>query len=91
MKEATEVCKLRLFLSLVSSALDTSELEPLPNMDFNIMHGNSLIGFLNEKEVRMQSSFFGESYSQIKNKYNKLVNRYKNKSLSFKELKKLKK
>ncbi len=90
MKEATEVCKLRLFLSLVSSALDTSELEPLPNMDFNIMHGNSLIGFLNEKEARMQSSFFGESYSQIKNKYNKLVNQYKNKSLSFENLKELK-
>ena len=46
MKEAAEVCKLRLFLSLVSSALNEKELEPLPNMDFNIMHGNSLIGFL---------------------------------------------
>ena len=50
MKEATEVCKLRLFLSLVSSALDSSDLEPLPNLDFNILCGNSLIGFLREDE-----------------------------------------
>ncbi len=90
MKEATEVCKLRLFLSLVSSALDSTELEPLPNMDFNIMHGNSLIGFLKEKNTNEQFSLFGESYSQIKEKYNKLVNQYKNKSLSFEKLKELK-
>ncbi|MCY4320779.1 MAG: hypothetical protein OXC37_00010 [Bdellovibrionaceae bacterium] len=98
MKEATEVCKLRLFLSLVSSALNEKELEPLPNMDFNIMHGNSLIGFLNEenqvKEDEKQlewSAILGESYSQIKTKYNKLVNQYKNQALSFEKLKKLKK
>ncbi|MEH1929119.1 MAG: DNA methyltransferase [Nostoc sp.] len=44
MEEATEIAKLRLFLALVSSAHDVEELEPLPNIDFNIMAGNSLIG-----------------------------------------------
>ena len=48
MPEATEICKLRLFLSLVGTALETEELEPLPNIDFNIMTGDSLIGFLKE-------------------------------------------
>ncbi len=46
MEEATEIAKLRLFLALVSSAHDVNELEPLPNIDFNIMAGNSLIGLI---------------------------------------------
>jgi hypothetical protein len=46
MEEATEIAKLRLFLALVSSAQDVRELEPLPNIDFNIMAGNSLIGLI---------------------------------------------
>ncbi|BAY91162.1 MULTISPECIES: Eco57I restriction-modification methylase domain-containing protein [unclassified Tolypothrix] len=46
MEEATEIAKLRLFLALVSSAHDVNQLEPLPNIDFNIMAGNSLIGLM---------------------------------------------
>ncbi len=46
MEEATEIAKLRLFLALVSSAHHVSDLEPLPNIDFNIMSGNSLIGMM---------------------------------------------
>jgi len=51
MEEATEIAKLRLFLALVSSAHDVSELEPLPNIDFNIMAGNSLIGLIQVDET----------------------------------------
>ena len=90
MKEATEVCKLRLFLSLVATALDRRELEPLPNIDFNIVHGNSLIGFLKEDHITEQLSFDGSSYTQMKEKYNKLIKQYKTKSLSFDKLKELK-
>ena len=46
MEEATEIAKLRLFLALVSSAQSVDQLEPLPNIDFNIMNGNSLIGMM---------------------------------------------
>ncbi|MDB9340008.1 Eco57I restriction-modification methylase domain-containing protein [Nodularia spumigena] len=46
MEEATEIAKLRLFLALVSAADKVDELEPLPNIDFNIMAGNSLIGLI---------------------------------------------
>ncbi len=41
---ATEIAKLRLFLALVASVQTVEQLEPLPNIDFNILPGNSLIG-----------------------------------------------
>ena len=46
MEEATEIAKLRLFLALVASAESVEQLEPLPNIDFNILSGNSLIGLM---------------------------------------------
>ncbi|MDH6060994.1 ATP-binding protein [Chrysosporum bergii ANA360D] len=46
MPEAVEIAKLRLFLELVASAHTVDDLEPLPNIDFNIMAGNSLIGLI---------------------------------------------
>jgi hypothetical protein len=60
MEEATEIAKLRLFLALVASAQKVEQLEPLPNIDFNIMYGNSLIGLLrvdaNQFNKHFQSS-----------------------------------
>ncbi len=50
MEEATEIAKLRLFLALVASAQSLDELEPLPNIDFNVMAGNSLIGLIRVDE-----------------------------------------
>jgi len=55
MPEAVEIAKLRLFLALVSAAHDVSELEPLPNIDFNIMSGNSLIGLIRVDETGFDS------------------------------------
>jgi hypothetical protein len=46
MEEAAEIARLRLFLALVASAQTVDQLEPLPNIDFNILAGNSLIGLL---------------------------------------------
>ena len=46
MEEATEIARLRLFLALVAAANHADDLEPLPNIDFNILAGNSLIGLL---------------------------------------------
>ncbi len=49
---AVEICKLRLWLSMVADLEDEpDEVEPLPNIDFNIRQGNSLIGFTNVEEV----------------------------------------
>ncbi len=50
MEEATEITKLRLFLTLVASAEKLEQLELLPNVDFNIMAGNSLIGLVRVDE-----------------------------------------
>lgn len=46
-EEATEICKLRLFLQLASQLSNVKEIEPLPDIDFNIYAGNSLVGGLN--------------------------------------------
>jgi type I restriction-modification system DNA methylase subunit len=49
---AVEICKLRLWLSMVADIEDEpSEVEPLPNIDFNIRQGNSLIGFTELVEI----------------------------------------
>ena len=57
MKEATEIAKLRLFLKLASCAevdyrKENYGLEALPDIDFNIRAGNSLVGFANYQSVR---------------------------------------
>jgi len=46
MAEAVEIARLRLFLALVAAIRPGDKLEPLPNIDFNILSGNSLIGLL---------------------------------------------
>jgi hypothetical protein len=50
MEEASEIAKLRLFLAMVSSVRRVEDLEPLPNIDFNILAGNSLVGLMRVDE-----------------------------------------
>jgi hypothetical protein len=57
MEEAVEICKLRLFLKLAAQvepnmARDNLGIEPLPDIDFNIRVGNSLVGYATTDEVR---------------------------------------
>jgi hypothetical protein len=59
MEEATEIAKLRLFLALVASVEKASQLEPLPNIDFNILTGHSLIGLL-----RIDADEFDQRHAQ---------------------------
>ncbi len=56
MREAVEIAKLRLFLKLVATVeADYKKknlgLEPLPDIDFNIRAGNTLIGFATEADL----------------------------------------
>ncbi len=44
MGEAAEIAKLRLFLKLVAQLDNVSQIEPLPDLDFNIKSGNLLVG-----------------------------------------------
>lgn len=57
MEEAVEICKLRLFLKLAAQvepnpARDNLGIEPLPDIDFNIRAGNTLVGYATAEEVR---------------------------------------
>lgn len=51
MEEAVEICKLRLFLKLVAEIEDVKQIEPLPDIDFNIRSGNTLVGFATQSEI----------------------------------------
>ena len=56
MAEAIEIAKLRLFLKMVAVVdvdlrADNLGLDPLPDIDFNIRCGNTLVGYATEKEV----------------------------------------
>jgi hypothetical protein len=90
MEEAMEIAKLRLFLALVSSAQTEQDLEPLPNIDFNIMAGNSLIGLMRVDESgfdaiaesgNVQMSLLGsiaaQSYEKILEEKNANIDLYK--------------
>jgi hypothetical protein len=84
MEEATDIAKLRLFLALVASADTVEGLEPLPNIDFNIMAGNSLIGLMRvsdadfERHHGRQGNLFRRSYREILDEKNRLVASYRN-------------
>ena len=51
MKEAVEICKLRLFLKLASELKPGENIEALPDIDFNIRAGNSLIGYTSPADM----------------------------------------
>ena len=52
MEEAVEICKLRLFLKLVAQLERYDQIEPLPDIDFNVRAGNTLVGFTSLDAVR---------------------------------------
>ena len=52
MEEAVEICKLRLFLKLVAQVEHSNQLEPLPDIDFNIRPGNTLVGFTSLEDMK---------------------------------------
>jgi hypothetical protein len=82
MEEATEIAKLRLFLALVAAAQSVDELEPLPNIDFNILAGNSLIGLMHVDDEdferrHSQGNLFRKTYRQILDEKNRLIRNYR--------------
>lgn len=82
MEEATEITKLRLFLALVASASRVEDLEPLPNIDFNILAGNSLIGLLHVQTEDFDSrhpqrNLFRRTYKEIVAEKNRLIRQYR--------------
>ena len=80
MEEATEIAKLRLFLAMVSSVREVRDLEPLPNIDFNILAGNSLVGFvrIDEQEFNSkQDDLFKPPFRQLLVEKNRKLETYR--------------
>ena len=79
MREATEIAKLRLFLKMVAvvdvdKRAENLGLDPLPDIDFNIRCGNTLVGFASPADVKEglkpqgQLNLFDDVYQQIDTK-----------------------
>ncbi len=80
MEEAVEIAKLRLFLALVAAANCVDDLEALPNIEFNIMAGNSLIGLMkvDDKDFENRTAnLFRKSYRQVLEEKNRLIRSYR--------------
>ena len=86
MEEACEIAKLRLFLAMVSSVRKVEDLEPLPNIDFNILPGNSLVGLMRVDEVEFnqkntQMGLFAEvkpqPFAELVTTKNRKLNTYR--------------
>lgn len=57
MEEAVEICRLRLFLKMAAQiepdhSITNLGIEPLPDIDFNIRVGNTLVGYANYNQVK---------------------------------------
>jgi len=66
MEEAVEICKLRLFLKLVAQVERVEQIEPLPDIDFNIRAGNTLVGYVSLAEIKKsQAGKLGFAASKI--------------------------
>ena len=67
MEEAVEICKLRLFLKLVAQVERIEQIEPLPDIDFNIRAGNTLVGYATLAEIKKsQAGTLGFGASEVK-------------------------
>ncbi|MDY3749579.1 MAG: DNA methyltransferase [Sodaliphilus sp.] len=72
MVEATEIAKLRLFLKMVAVVdVDRRQpnlgLDPLPDIDFNIRCGNTLVGYANEEQLNQDLTFAGDILQELAN------------------------
>ena len=80
---AVEIAKLRLWLSLMVDEDDIKNIKPLPNLDYKIVCGNSLLGV--EKDLfnahlfseleKMKPLFFNETNPTKKQEYKKQIDK----------------
>jgi hypothetical protein len=98
MEEAVEICKLRLFLTLIATverddSKDNFGVEPLPDIDFNILAGNSLVGYTSiadidrlwhEVEIGSSTLAFEKDHSRLKSlvgEYRKVLRAWRQQQL----------
>ncbi len=68
---AVEIAKLRLWLSLVVDEEDVRQIKPLPNLDYKIVVGNSLLGFpfkspRIQRIEKLKADYFDEAHHDKK-------------------------
>ena len=72
MHEAVEIAKLRLFLKMVAVVdvdmrADNLGLDPLPDIDFNIRCGNTLVGYATEEQLNKDLNFSRDIMEELAN------------------------
>lgn len=77
---AVEIAKLRLWLSLIVDEDDISQIKPLPNLDYKIVCGNSLLNFPDTwdspiaKEIEsLKHEYFNETNPKKKNEFKSTI------------------
>ena len=85
MNEAVEIAKLRLFLKLVSQVDTFDQIEALPDIDFNIRCGNTLVGFATFEETK---AVIGSSFD-FENTAGKIEERVQKAADAFEHFKKM--
>ena len=74
---AIEIARLRLWLWITDS-FDPENIEPLPNIDFNLRVGNSLIGLVEKRVIiKDQALIIDNIYKSELEKYSSLIQKYK--------------
>jgi hypothetical protein len=83
---AVEICKLRLWLSLVVDEDNFYNIKPLPNLDYKVVKGNSLVGFpenwksdISLRIEELENKLFSETHpgrkNQIKEELDALISK----------------
>jgi hypothetical protein len=80
MDEAVEICKLRLFLKLVAQVERVESIEPLPDIDFNIRAGNTLVGYATAEEVRQAFASQGKQMKLLSDEEMDAMGRFEEKA-----------
>jgi len=92
---AVEICKLRFWLSMIVDEEDFYNIKPLPNLDYKVVCGNTLIGFpenwkspISEKIEKLTTENFSETNpvrkKQLKTEIDKIIReRLENSEKSF--------
>ncbi|MEX0909910.1 MAG: N-6 DNA methylase [Candidatus Paceibacterota bacterium] len=79
---AVEICKLRLWLSLIVDESEYKEIQPLPNLDYKVVAGNSLLSveknslFLHQDLAELKElkkKYFDETSAKKKEEYKKQI------------------
>lgn len=82
--QATEIAKLRLFLKLVALLDPGDDIEPLPDIDFNIRAGNTLVGYASADETERavkgatQGNLFSDAWEDIRIRLTSVEQAYNN-------------